>query len=52
MNAFKLTPGREVGIIKSAIREAILDGKIKNEYDAAFQFMLKKGQELGLKPVK
>lgn len=49
MNAFALVPGREVGVIKSAIREAILDGEIKNDYESAFQFMIKKGEELGLK---
>ena len=51
MAAFNLKPSKEVGNIKSAIREAILDGIIKNEHDAAFTFMIGKGKELGLVPV-
>ena len=48
MKVFQLKPGKEVGIIKNAIREAILDGEIKNEFDAAYRFMLRKGREIGL----
>jgi hypothetical protein len=51
MKTFGLPPGREVGQIKQAIREAILDGKIPNEYDAAFAFMLELGDTWGLKQV-
>ena len=48
IKTFKLKPGREIGIIKEAIKEAILEGEIPNEYDAAYAFMLNKGKELGL----
>ena len=48
MKAFNIKPGREVGIIKKAIREAILEGEIKNSQEEAFDFMLKKGIEIGL----
>src|SRR5690606_19081990 len=48
MKFFNIKPGREVGIIKKAIREAILEGEIKNDYDEAFNFMVKKGLEIGL----
>ncbi len=51
METFGLAPSREVGIIKNAIREAILDGNLKNDFNEAYQFMLEKGEELGLKPV-
>lgn len=49
MQTFNIKAGREVGIIKNAIREAILDGIIKNDQDEAHQFMLKEGEKLGLK---
>ncbi|ETZ19830.1 CCA tRNA nucleotidyltransferase [Pedobacter sp. V48] len=51
MKAFGLGAGKEVGIIKNAIREAILEGEITNSYEEALQFMLKKAKELGLLPV-
>ncbi len=51
MQIFDLKPSREVGIIKDAIREAILDGVIENNYDAAYKYMLEKGAEIGLQPV-
>ncbi|NNE31631.1 MAG: HD domain-containing protein, partial [Winogradskyella sp.] len=49
MKAFNLKPSREIGVIKEAIKEAILEGDIPNEHDAAFQLMLEKGKQLGLK---
>ncbi len=48
MKAFNIKAGREVGIIKNAIREAVLDGHLQNNYEEAFQFMVAKGKELGL----
>ncbi|ALL08045.1 tRNA nucleotidyltransferase [Pedobacter sp. PACM 27299] len=52
MEIFGLGAGKEVGLIKNAIREAILEGEIKNDYDEALQFMLEKAKEFGLQPVK
>ena len=51
IRAFGIKPGREVGIIKNAIREAIIEGIIPNEHDAAWKLMIEKGKDLGLKPV-
>jgi len=49
MAIFNLQPSREIGILKEAVKEAILEGEIPNEYQAAYDFVLKKGQKLGLK---
>ncbi len=49
MTLFNLKPSREIGILKEAIKEAILEGEIANEYDEAYEFMLKKAAKLGLK---
>ncbi|WP_010182121.1 CCA tRNA nucleotidyltransferase [Aquimarina agarilytica] len=51
IKTFNLKPSKEIGIIKEAIKEAILEGEIENEHAVAYQFMLKKGAELGLKAV-
>ncbi len=52
MQLFGLKEGREVGIIKNQIREAILEGYIPNTYEAALEFTLQKGREIGLKVVE
>lgn len=51
MKVFGLPPGKEVGIIKTAIREAILDGKLENNYAEACRFMLDEGARMGLTAV-
>lgn len=52
MEKFGLPPGRTVGELKNAIREAILDGVIGNNYESAYEFMMKKAAELHLTAVK
>jgi poly(A) polymerase len=49
MQTFEIKPGPEIGVIKNAIKEAILEGEIPNEHDAAFLYMLKKAKSIGLK---
>jgi hypothetical protein len=51
METFGIGPGKEIGIIKSAIREAILEGDIPNDPAAAHRYMLEKGKEIGLQPL-
>jgi len=51
IETFGIPPGRDIGTIKNAIKDAILDGIIPNEYEAAREFMLRKAAELGLKPL-
>jgi poly(A) polymerase len=51
MSTFNIGPCREVGIIKNTIKDAILEGTIHNDYHEAYQLMLQKAEELGLKKV-
>jgi tRNA nucleotidyltransferase (CCA-adding enzyme) len=52
MEIFNLKPSREIGILKEAIKEAILEGEIPNDYNAAYEFMMKRAAKLGLVAVK
>ncbi|MCF8323271.1 MAG: CCA tRNA nucleotidyltransferase [Flavobacterium sp.] len=52
MTIFNLKPSREIGTLKEAVKEAILEGEIPNEYQAAYEFVLKKGEKMGLIKVK
>lgn len=47
METFNILPGKNVGIIKNAIREAILEGEISNNFDEAYSYMIEKGKKLG-----
>ena len=51
MELFNLKPSKEIGILKEAVKEAILEGEIPNEYQAAYDFVLKRGAKLGLTKV-
>jgi len=51
MEIFDLKPSREIGILKEAVKEAILEGEIPNEYQAAYDFVIKRAEKLGLKKV-
>ena len=48
MKRFNLKPCKEIGLIKEAIKEAILEGEIPNEYEPAYALMIKKAKEIGL----
>lgn len=49
MEIFNIKPSREIGILKEAVKEAILEGEIPNEYQAAYDFVLDRAKKLGLK---
>jgi putative nucleotidyltransferase with HDIG domain len=49
MKIFNLKPSREIGVLKEAVKEAILEGEIPNEYQAAYDFVLERGEKMGLK---
>lgn len=51
MKTFNIPPSKQVGLIKDAITEAILEGEIPNEFDAAYRFMIEEGRKLGLQEI-
>lgn len=52
MELFNLKPSREIGVLKEAVKEAILEGEIPNEYSAAYNFVLKRAKKMGLSKVE
>ncbi|MNR66022.1 hypothetical protein D3C85_1893180 [compost metagenome] len=51
MEIFDLKPSREIGVLKEAVKEAILEGDIPNEYQAAYDFVIKRAAKMGLTKV-
>ena len=51
MSLFNLKPSREIGVLKEAVKEAILEGEIPNEYQAAYDFVLKRATKMGINKV-
>ena len=51
MELFNLKPSREIGVLKESVKEAILEGVIPNEYQAAYDYVLKKAEKMGLKKI-
>lgn len=51
MSLFGLKPSREIGVLKEAVKEAILEGEIQNEYQAALDFVLQKAKKMGLNTI-
>lgn len=51
MELFGLKPGREIGVLKEAVKEAILEGEIPNEYEAAKEFVLNRAEKMGLNKI-
>jgi hypothetical protein len=51
MQVFDIGPGKEIGLIKIAVREAILEGSIRNDFESGWPLMIKEGEALGLYPV-
>jgi len=52
MKLFNIQAGREIGLLKNAIKDAILDGEVKNNRKEALKFIIKKGKEINLNPIK